>query len=85
MFTLQLNTNGTFVAETSSRYAQLDGDLMRMLPDVERGTWQWDAQRREFHLKPGKFRFPISRLSVDPMDTRRLTGGTGFLEREPGS
>lgn len=84
MFNLQLKTNGTYVAETCFRNPKLDGDLTRMLPEVARGTWRWDAQAREFQLHPGTFMFGIRRLLVDPADTSRLIWGTGpsSLERD---
>jgi hypothetical protein len=55
--TVRLITNGTYEATC-------DGQDKR---GSQTGTWQWDAQRREFRLKPtaGNFPFALRRLRVD--------------------
>src|SRR5690242_16847224 len=53
VFTLHLETNGTYVAETADSWPVQDGDQVVFRPQIARGTWQWDAQKREFHLEPG--------------------------------
>ena len=81
-FTLQLATNGTYVAKTTYGVATQDGDLVRLLPEVARGTWRWDAEKREFRLQPGDFVFYIKCLPVDRQHTNRLVWGKGWLVRE---
>ena len=82
-FTLRLETNGTYVAESSTpRYSQgIDGTSLFGYPDIARGTWRWDAQTREFILEPGKFTFYIKRLPMDKGNPDHLVWGSGFLER----
>ncbi len=82
VFTLQLRTNGTYFAETGHRVPAQDGDLVRLLPETARGTWRWDAEKREFRLEPGKFKFYIERLPADKQNTNRLVWGSSWLVRE---
>lgn len=85
LFTLCLETNGTYLAKyTQERVPTQDGDLVRLLPrtNTAQGTWRWDAQTREFQLEPGDFIFYIKRLPVDKADPNRLVWGRGFLERQ---
>jgi hypothetical protein len=77
LFILRLETNGTYVAESAHRRLTPDG--LRL--EVARGTWQWDARSREFHLQPGDFTFYIKRLPVDERNPNRLVWGSSFLER----
>ena len=81
-FTLQLETNGTYVAKTTYGVPTQDGDLVRLLPEVARGTWHWDAERREFWLEPGHFMYYIKCLPVDKQHTNRLVWGSSWLVRE---
>jgi hypothetical protein len=83
-FILRLETNGTYVAEAAMpRYVQgIDGDRLFSYPDIVKGTWKWDAEKREFLLEPRDFTFFIKRLPIDPTNTNRLVWGSGFLERQ---
>jgi len=81
-FTLRLETNGTYVAKTTQGVPTMDGDLVRVLPEVARGTWRWDVEKREFRLEPGDFKFYIKRLPVDTQHTNRLVWGQSWLVRE---
>jgi hypothetical protein len=83
-FILRLETNGTYVAESSiPRHSQgIDGGGNFSYPDIAKGTWHWDAQKREFLLEPGNFIFYIKRLPQDAVKTNRLVWGSGFLERQ---
>lgn len=85
MFTLRLETNGTYFAQTATNVEVVqDGDLVRLLPrsEVARGRWRWDGQKREFWLEPGHFKFYIEHLPVDPQHTNRLVWGSSWLVRE---
>ena len=81
-FTLLLETNGTYVARTTYGVPTQDGDLVRLLPEVARGKWRWDSEKREFRLEPGDFKFYIKRLPVDTQHTNRLVWGKSWLVRE---
>jgi hypothetical protein len=85
LFTLRLETNGTYVAETPAHLEPTqDGELVRLRPQSEAatGTWQWEAQKQEFRLQPGTFKYYIERLPLDPHNTNRLLWGSGFLQRQ---
>jgi len=82
LFTLRLETNGTYVAEALEPPPRAFEDLIGRHPDVKRGTWRWDAQRLEFQLEPGDFVFYIKRLPVDKLNPNRLVWGGSFLERQ---
>jgi hypothetical protein len=84
VFTLRLETNGTYVAQASEpRYSpSIDGTRLFSYPDIVRGTWRWDAQAREFLLEPGKFTFFIKRLPLDKSNPDHLVWGSSFLERQ---
>jgi hypothetical protein len=82
LFTLRLETNGTYVAEALRPPPRAFEDLIGRRPDVQRGIWRWDAQRLEFQLEPGDFVFYIKRLPVDKRDPNRLVWGSHFLERQ---
>ena len=82
LFTLRLETNGTYVAEALDPPPRAFEDLIGRHPDVKRGTWRWDAQRLEFQLEPGDFVFYIKRLPVDKLNPNRLVWGGSFLERQ---
>ena len=77
-----METNGPYVAKTTYGVPTQDGDLVRLLPEVARGTWRWDAEKREFRLEPGDFAFYIKRLPVDEEHTNRLVWGKSWLVRE---
>jgi hypothetical protein len=84
LFTVTLETNGTYVAEapnsppnTSDMLAGASGR-----PHVQRGTWHWDAEKQEFRLTPGQFDFYIERLPLDKEHTNRLVWGASWLVRE---
>jgi hypothetical protein len=79
---LHLATNGTYVAKTTFGVPTQDGDLNRLLPEVVRGKWSWNAEKREFQLEPGDFMFYIRCLPVDPQYTNRLIWGGSWLLRE---
>jgi len=81
-FTLRLETNGTYVAKTTFGIPTQDGDLLRLLPEVARGRWRWDAEKREFRLEPGNFMFYIRCLPVDKQHTNRLVWGKNWLVRD---
>jgi hypothetical protein len=81
LFTLRLETNGTYVAEVLHPPRNLFNDYGRR-PEVARGTWRWDAQKREFELAPGDFTFYIRRLPQDKRNPNRLLWGHSFLERQ---
>jgi hypothetical protein len=80
-FTLELKTNGTYVAKSTYGVPTQDGDLVRLLPEVARGRWRWDAEKREFQLEPGDFTFYIKRFRVNKANPNRLVWGRAFLER----
>ena len=82
MFTLRLETNGTYIAQTADLSPVQDGDLVRLRPEMSRGKWCWDAQKREFRLEPGDFIFDIKRLKVDEFNSDRILWGHSFLERQ---
>ncbi len=85
MFTLHLETNGTYFAQTAADLRPVqDGDLVRFQPhsEVARGTWRWDGQKRAFRLEPGDFKFYIECLPVDKQHTNRLVWGSSWLVRE---
>jgi hypothetical protein len=82
LFTLRLETNGTYIAKTTYGVPTQDGDLLRLLPEVARGTWRWDAEKREFLLEPANFTFYLERLPLDPQHTNRLVWGRSWLVRE---
>jgi hypothetical protein len=82
LFTLRLETNGTYIAEALRPPPRAFEDLVGRQPDVKRGTWRWDAQRSEFELERGDFIFYIKRLPVDKRDPNRLVWGASFLERQ---
>ena len=82
LFTLRLATNGTYLIESTERRSVQDGDLVRLMPEVARGHWRWDVDKREFELEPGMFRFHIGRLPVDKANPNRLVWGEHFLERQ---
>jgi hypothetical protein len=82
LFTLRLETNGTYMAEALRPAPRAFEDLAGRHPDVNRGTWRWDAQRSEFQLEPGDFVFYIRHLPVDKRDPNRLVWGASFLERQ---
>jgi len=81
-FTLRLETNGTYIAKTTFGLPTQDGDLLRLLPQVARGKWRWDAEKREFQLEPGEFMFYIKRLPVDQQLTNGLVWGKSWLVRK---
>src|SRR4051794_4237993 len=64
-FTLRLETNGTYRAESAWTQPTQDGDLVVLRPEVARGTWRWNPQNREFLLDPGNFKIYIKRLPLD--------------------
>ena len=82
LFTLRLETNGTYVAKSAEGFPVQDGDIVRLRPEIARGTWSWDAAKREFQLEPGDFVFYIKRLLVDQQHTNRLAWGKSWLVRE---
>ncbi|HWX20913.1 MAG TPA: hypothetical protein VN578_13520 [Candidatus Binatia bacterium] len=82
LFTLRLETNGTYSAECGEKQVIQDGDIFRLRPVVARGTWQWEAQNQEFQLEPGDFTFYIKRLPVDKHNPNHLVWGSSFLERQ---
>jgi hypothetical protein len=82
LFTLRLETNGTYIAEALRPPPRAFEDLVGSHPDVRRGTWRWDAQRLEFQLEPGDFVFYLKRLPLDKRDPNRLVWGSSFLERQ---
>ena len=85
LFTLHLDTNGTYLAEyTEQRVPTQDGDLVRLLPKTTtaRGVWCWDAQKREFRLEGGCFQYYIKCLPLDTQHTNRLVWGSSWLVRE---
>jgi hypothetical protein len=85
LFTLRLETNGTYFAQTAAHLRPMqDGDLIRLRPhsEVASGTWRWDGPKREFRLEPGQFVFYIKCLSVDKQHTNRLVWGNSWLVRE---
>lgn len=82
LFTLRLETNGTYFAQTAAELRPVqDGDLVRLRPraEVASGTWRWDGQKREFRLEPGDFKFYIKSLPVDPQRTNQLVWGSSWL------
>ncbi len=81
-FTLRLETNGTYFAQTTELWPVQEGDTITLRPQIARGKWQWDAQKREFHLEPGDFIFYIKRLRVDAFNPNRMLWGSSFLERQ---
>ncbi len=88
LFSLRLETNGAYFAQTAPEVrATQDGDLVRLLPrsEIARGTWRWDAQKREFQLQPGDLKFYIKSLPVDPQYTNRLVWGSSWLVRKQGN
>ena len=82
IFTLRLETNGTYFAQSGHRVPTQDGDVVRLLPEIARGTWRWDADNWEFRLQPGDFVFYIKCLPVDKQHTNRLVWGQSWLVRE---
>ncbi len=85
VFTLHLYTNGTYLGRQIERAVPTqDGDLFRLLPrtNTARGTWHWDAEKREFRFEPGDFIFYIKTLPADKHNTNRLVWGRGFLVRK---
>lgn len=82
LFTLRLETNGTYFSESTERRPVQDGDLVKLMPDVARGNWRWQAEKREFELEPGTFTLYIKRLPVDKANPNRLVWGRHFLERQ---
>jgi len=84
VFTLRLETNGTYFAQTAiEQRTELDGDLVRLRPhsEIAIGTWRWDKQKREFQLEPGEFTFYIKSLPVDKQHPDRLVWGSSWLVR----
>jgi hypothetical protein len=81
-FTLRLETNGTYRAESGWTQPTQDGDLVVLRPEVSRGAWRWDPDNREFLLEPGDFKIYIKRLPVDKQHSNRLVCGAGLLERQ---
>ena len=82
LFTLRLETNGTYVAEALNPPPGPFVALTGRGPAVRRGTWRWDPQKGEFQLSSGEFVFYIKRLRVDKRDPDRLVWGSSFLERQ---
>ncbi len=82
LFSLRLETNGTYVAKSGERFPTQDGDILRLRPQIARGTWRWDSAKREFQLDPGDFVFYIKRLPVDQQRTNRLVWRKDWLVRE---
>jgi hypothetical protein len=80
LFTLRLETNGTYIAEAPNPPPRFFSEGCR--PEIASGTWRWDAQKREFELAPGDdFTFYIKRLPLDPHNPNHLVWGSSFLER----
>jgi len=60
IFTLRLETNGTYYAEAAAPRCSQGIDAAGLLVSgVARGTWKWDAQNREFcsSLAAGRFSY----------------------------
>jgi len=82
VFTLRLETNGTYFAETADFWPVQDGDLVRLRPKIAQGRWEWNAQKRVFDLEPADFIFYLKRLRVDAFNPNRILWGSSFLERQ---
>ena len=87
LFTLRLETNGTYVATSAVPHlsAGIDGYGVYSFLDEGRGTWLWDSQKREFLLTPVPgtgFTWYLARLPLDKRDSNRLVCGSSFLERQ---
>jgi hypothetical protein len=71
LFTLRLETNGTYSAQSTDTATK-----------TSRGTWRWDVKQGQFRLEPGDFVYYIKCLPVDKQHTNRLVWGKSWLVRE---